>query len=42
MVLPQQPWQLANGDVVRIGQTIFVVVDNRPTEGQALEELPES
>jgi pSer/pThr/pTyr-binding forkhead associated (FHA) protein len=37
---PEQPWKLQTGDKLRIGQTTFEVIDNKPaiTEGQELEQ----
>jgi len=37
---PEQPWKLASGDRLRLGQTTFLVVNNKPalTEGQADEQ----
>jgi pSer/pThr/pTyr-binding forkhead associated (FHA) protein len=34
----ETPWQLADGDKLRIGQTLFTVENNKPTVGQELEE----
>jgi pSer/pThr/pTyr-binding forkhead associated (FHA) protein len=41
---PQQPWKLTSGDKLRIGQTTFVVDNNRPTVsvGQEQEQMEES
>jgi pSer/pThr/pTyr-binding forkhead associated (FHA) protein len=37
----ETPWQLATGDILRIGQTSFTVANNKPTEGQVLQEEEE-
>jgi pSer/pThr/pTyr-binding forkhead associated (FHA) protein len=40
---PQQPWKLTSGDKLRLGQTTFVVENNRPTVsvGQEQEQMEE-
>jgi pSer/pThr/pTyr-binding forkhead associated (FHA) protein len=41
---PQQPWKLASGDKLRVGQTTFAVNNNKPamTEGQEAEQADPS
>jgi pSer/pThr/pTyr-binding forkhead associated (FHA) protein len=38
---PEQPWQLTTGDTLRIGQTSFTVVNNKPALTPGMEETQE-